>query len=80
MAVITLDQGESFGHRHDEDSFTLLVTGEADLETETGVVHLVPGQRVMTPAHEHHSVVALSAGVVFECYHNRPLPPDPDPS
>lgn len=78
MAVISLEQGESFGHQHDEDSYTKLVSGEADFETPSGVIRLVPGERVLTPANEHHSVVARSAGVVFECYHERPKP-DPMP-
>ena len=80
MAVISLEEGESFGHRHDEDSYTLLISGAADLETPSGVVNLVLGERVLTPANEHHSVVARSPGVVFECYHNRPKPGDPNPS
>jgi quercetin dioxygenase-like cupin family protein len=80
MALISLERGESFGHRHDEDSYTLLVSGDADLETPSGVVALVRGQKVVTPANEHHSVVARSAGVVFECRHYRPRPQPPGSS
>lgn len=78
MAVISLASGESFGHRHDVDSYTVLVEGEADLETEGGVLTLRRGERVLTPANEHHAVVARSEGVVFECYHfpQEPAPPD----
>jgi quercetin dioxygenase-like cupin family protein len=80
MAHISLEDGESFAHRHDDESFTLLVTGAADLETSSGVVKLVPGQKVIIPAGEHHSVIARSADVVFECRHARPKPGPPGSS
>lgn len=80
MALISLELGEAFGHRHDEDSFTLLMSGDADLETPSGVLKLVPGELILTPANQHHCVVARSPGVVFECTHAPrgagQLPPD----
>ncbi|WP_157693019.1 cupin domain-containing protein [Pedococcus dokdonensis] len=65
MAHISLEEGESFAHRHDDESSTLLVAGEADLETDSGVVKLVRGQQVIIPAGQHHSVIARSSGVVL---------------
>ena len=82
MAIITLEMGESFAHRHDVDSYTLLLEGDADLEMTSGTIRLERGKRVLTPASESHAVVAKSEGVVFECRHiiTHPEPPPLHPN
>jgi quercetin dioxygenase-like cupin family protein len=70
MAIITLQPGESFAHRHDTDSYTVLLDGDAELETDSGTALLIHGERVLTPAGEYHAVIAKSNGVVFECTHS----------
>jgi quercetin dioxygenase-like cupin family protein len=69
MALISLSRSEGFSHRHDADSFTSLVSGEAVLKTDDQVIQLQPDVRVFVAAGALHEVIAQSDGVVFECHH-----------
>jgi mannose-6-phosphate isomerase-like protein (cupin superfamily) len=77
MALIVLEPGEVFAHRHDEDSYSKLVAGAARLECGGRSTELEPDIPVATPGRALHRLVAASpSGATVECKHVDTPPPD----
>lgn len=76
MAQIILEPSEEFEHNHQEDSYTILLSGEVTFELMGKVIIMETGKPYITPAGEIH--VMRNTGkkdCVLKCGCHKPPPP-----
>ena len=73
MAQIILEPGEGFGHEHDIETTTELVSGVAELRLDGKAIKLIQNTEVTVPAHTPHTMVNTgNEEAIFNCKYNCP--------
>lgn len=71
MAQIILEPGEVFGHEHDIETTTELVSGVAELRLDGKTIELKQNTEVTIPAHTPHLMVnAGNEEAILYCEYN----------
>lgn len=75
MAKIILEPGEECSHRHDEVSFTCLLSSNVDLITDSETISLEPDVWVqIEPGVLHQMKVTGAADAIIKCNHRNETP------
>jgi len=71
MAKIILEPGEVFGHEHDIETTSELVSGVAELRLDGKAIELKQNTEVTVPAHTPHTMVNTgNVDAVIKCDYN----------